>query len=52
MNTRKTVQKLGIGNILRNVLVEIGSAVVDPADIAPGEVGGNIAASDVVFWLG
>ena len=52
MNTRKTVQKLGIGNILRNVLVEIGSAVVDPADIAPGEIGGNIGASDVVLGLG
>jgi hypothetical protein len=38
VNTRTKVQKQGIGNILRNVLVEIGSAVVDSADIAPGEV--------------
>jgi hypothetical protein len=41
INTRKTVSKLGMGNILRDVLIEIFGAVVDAADVAPIEgVGG------------
>ncbi len=38
--------------VLRNVLVEVGCAVVDAADVAPGEVGGNICTFDVIFGLG
>jgi hypothetical protein len=38
--------------VLRDVLVEVGGAVVDAADVAPGEVGGNICTFDVVFGLG
>jgi hypothetical protein len=34
------------------VLVEVGCAVVDAADVAPGEVGGNICTFDVIFGLG
>ena len=38
--------------VLWDVLVEVGCAVVDAADVAPGEVGGNICTFDVIFGLG
>ena len=38
--------------VLGDVLVQVSGAVVDAADVAPGEVGGNICTFDVVFGLG
>ena len=46
-----TVRPAGAA-VLGDVLVQVSGAVVDAAHVAPGEVGGDVGAVDVVFGLG